>query len=181
MTINPEGGVITWVLGGALVGAVEIYSACDRVAPWPSDEFPLVNFRPGDMGTVDEWYKFLVRYAVRNWVRYKQLYNLIGLNAVAETIITLKRMAGIDPATLPDPDVDLADWSYTFKKIRGGEYSIKELARMMHDIGASQWGTWPILTGAQGGLVNPVSLREMLGHLQNRPEPYTSFREALQQ
>ena len=80
-----------------------------------------------------------------------------------------------------DPDVDLADWSYTFKKIRGGEYSIKELARMMHDIGASQWGTWPILTGAQGGLVSPISLREMLGHLQNRPEPYTSFREALQQ
>jgi hypothetical protein len=183
---NPAGGVPTWLANGALVGAVEIYSACDRVAPWPQNEFPLVNFPGGGTGTPDtvtEWYKFLVRYSVRNWVRWKQLYDITGLNAVAETIITLKRMAGIDPATLPDPDVDPAKpSSYTPRKIRGGEYSIKELARMMHDIASTQWGAWPILSDAQGGLVNPISLREVLGLLQTyRPGPYTSFREALRQ
>src|SRR5262245_31433600 len=175
---GPAGGVPTWAADGALVGAVEIYSACDRVAPWPQNEFPLVNFPgsgTGTPGAVTEWYKFLVRYSVRNWVRWKQLYDVIGLNAVAETIITLKRMAGIDPATLPDPDVDPAEWKYTFKKIRDGEYSMKELALMMHDIAAyAQWGWWQILSDAHGGLVNPISLREMLGLLQTyHPEPYT--------
>jgi hypothetical protein len=81
------------------------------------------------------WNRFLVRYAVRNWGRGKELYDTVGLNAVAATIITLKHMAGMQPATLPDPDVSPNDPSYTLKKIRDGKYSMRELARMIYDLG----------------------------------------------
>jgi hypothetical protein len=175
---NPTGGMESWVDAGALVGAVEIYSACDRVAPWPTNEFPRANFS----NDAAEWRKFLVRYAVRNWVRWKQLYDDIGLNAVAKTIVMLKRMAGIEPGTLPDPEVHRNDQSYTGRKIRGGEYSLKELALMLHDISAQQWGRWNILDDEHGKMANPLSLKAMLGALQTfRATPYTSFREALQQ
>ncbi len=177
--------VDSWAHAGALVGSVEIYSACNSVAAWPADEFPLVNF-PGRgtaaPETVDLWQKFLVRYAVRNWMRWKKLYDMIGLNAVAATIVTLKRMVGTEPATLPDPDVPMADNSYTSKKIRGGDYSLRELAQMMHDISLTQSGIWAILSDERGNMVSPISLRGMLNLLQTySSEPYTSFRKAMQQ
>jgi hypothetical protein len=71
----------------------------------------------------------MVRHAVRNWVRWKELYDIIGLNAVAETIVILKRIAGIKPATPPDPDFAPdainPDASYppTTLKFRDGDYS----------------------------------------------------------
>ncbi|HVO01294.1 MAG TPA: hypothetical protein VMT54_03790 [Candidatus Cybelea sp.] len=178
-TDNPEGGVDTWIGEGARVGAVEIYSAADRAEAWPGAEYPVANFSPAD---IPDWEKFLVRYAVRNWVRWKQLYDIIGLNAVAAILFTLKRMTGADPV-LPAPDVDAAVWEYDSRKIRDGNYSLWELARMIHDLSQyGQWGVFYLLTGPDGGLVDPLSLRDLLGLLQTfRGTPYTSFREALAQ
>jgi hypothetical protein len=90
-------------------------------------------------------------------------------------------MAGIQPASLPDPAVALDEpFIYSSQKIRGGDYSLKELAHMIHDLARSQG--FAILGDPQFRLVNPISLREMLRLLQTfRPQPYASFREALQQ
>jgi hypothetical protein len=178
---NTQLGVNSWMASGARVGAVEIYSAVDQAAPWPG-EFPAVGFTGQNTPEgIAQWYKFLVRYAIRNWVRWKQLYDTIGLNAVAQTLITLKRMVGQTP-TLPEPDTALEALDYTCHKIRSGDYSMRELARMMHDIGYSQWGAWEILWGDQGKLVNPISLRDMLALMQTyNPVPYTSVRDALRQ
>jgi hypothetical protein len=180
---NPFNGVGSWTEAGARVGAVEIYSALDVAFPWPMNTFPLVDIQyDGNAETQSKWSKFLVQYAVRNWVRWKLVYDLVGLNAVAHTITTLKQMAGRPgPADLPDPEVKLDAWEYTVRKIRDGRYSLRELARMIHDLGAyGQSGFWPLLDGENHRLVNPISLREMLKLMQTfNPAPYTSFRQAL--
>ena len=178
---NTQLGVNSWMAAGARVGAVEIYSAADQAGPWPG-EFPVVGFTGENSPEgIAQWYKFLVRYAIRNWVRWKQLYDTIGLNALAQTLLTLKRMAGQEP-TLPDPDMAPEVWEYSCHKIRSGDYSMRELARMMHDIPYSQWGGWRILWDEHGKLVNPISLREMLALMQTyNPVPYTSLRDAVRQ
>jgi hypothetical protein len=183
---NPLGGAPTWSHDGALVGAVEIYSACDQMAPWPAYEYPRAGWdkEGGDAERVAQWKQFLVRYAVRDWIRFKRLYDLVGLNAVASALVSLKSMAGIVPATLPDPATDPTVEVYTYRKIRGGDYSLGELARAIYDVGANsgQWGQHFFLATHMGGPVNPLSMREMLRILQTySPEPYTSFRAALQQ
>jgi hypothetical protein len=181
----PFNGVGSWIESGARVGAVEIYSAVDVAFPWPMNTFPLVDIQyDGNAETAAKWYKFLVQYAVRNWVRWKMVYDLVGLNAVADTIMSLKRIAGrTNPADLPDPEVGPDAWEYTVRKIKDGKYSLRELAQMIHDLGAyGQWGFWPLLDGEQHRLVNPISLREMLKLMQTfNPAPYTSFRKALSQ
>jgi hypothetical protein len=182
---NPMNGVTSWIAEGARVGAVEMYSACDRAESWPATEFPRINFSGSASGSPanrSNWEKFLVRYAVRNWVRWKQVYDIVGLNAVAATIFQLKRMTGADPV-LPAADVDNIVWEYHWGKIRDGNYSLWELARMIHDLSQyAQWGVFNILTAPDGGLVKQLSLRELLGLLQTfRQTPYVSFREALAQ
>jgi hypothetical protein len=180
---NPENGVTTWIAEGARVGAVEIYSAADRADSWPATEFPRINFSelrsPADFSN---WEKFLVRYAVRNWVRWKQAYDIVGLNAVAESIFTLKRLTGADPV-LPGAEVDKTVWEYDSGKIKDGNYSLWELALMIHDLSQyGQWGVFYILTAPDGGLVNQLSLRELLALLQTFGQtPYVSFRAALAQ
>jgi hypothetical protein len=178
--------VPVWIDGseGALVGAVEFYSTCDRVERWPAADFPLTNFPGAGINTpenVANWTKFLVRYAVRNWVRWKQVYDIVGLNAMAKSILTLKQLAGVQPPTLPDPDVAEMAIEYTPRKIRDGNYSLRELVLMIHDLGAyAQWGSWENYIFPNG--VSPLSLRGLLRVLQTfRDEPYTSFREALKQ
>ncbi|MEX2693375.1 hypothetical protein [Rhizobium mongolense] len=161
--------VPNWIHGGALLGAVEIYSAFDRVEPWPR-EFPVTGFPTRHTGTADDpqWTKFLVRWAVRSWVRWKQVFNEIGLGAVARIIVRLKTMAELEPATIAGPT---------------GDYSIRELAQTLHDVGHNnQWGGWPVFEDEQHRLPNPISMRHILKLLQTyRPEPYTSIREALAQ
>jgi hypothetical protein len=182
---NPFNGVGSWTEAGALVGAVEIYSALNISSPWPMNAFPRVDIQfDGNADTQSKWSKFLVQYAVRNWVRWKLVYDRVGLNALAHTITTLKQMAGRpSPANVPDPEVELHAWEYTVRKIRDGTYSLRELARMIHDLGAyGQWGFWPLLDGHQHQLVTPISLRDVLKLMQTfNPAPYTSFRQALLQ
>jgi hypothetical protein len=175
----PMNGVTTWITEGARVGAVEYYSAVDRAESWPATEYPRVNF---SMINLTDWPKFLVRYAVRNWVRWKQCYDFVGLNAVAACLFALKRMTGADPV-LPPAEIDKDDWEYHWGKAKDGNYSLWELARMTHDLSQyGQWGAFYILTAPDGKLVKQLSLRELLGLLQSfRPTPYVSFREALAQ
>ena len=172
-------GVTSWIRFGTIVGAVDIYSARDQAANWPTNEFPLVSY-PGSNA---DWQNFLVRYAVRDWVRFKQLYDAVGLNAVATVLVNLKRLAGIEPATLPPPLFGLSELAYTCRKIQSGEYSVRELARMIHDIAKfNQQGNWNILDDGHFGIVNPLSMREIMGLMQTfNPQRYTSFREALGQ
>jgi hypothetical protein len=181
----PQNGVGSWIESGARVGAVEIYSAVDVAFPWPMNTFPLVDVQfDGNAEVQSKWYKFLVQYAVRNWVRWKIVYDLVGLNAVANTIMSLKRIAGrTNPTDLPEPEVDLDVWEYTVRKIKDGKYSLRELAHMIHDVGtAGNFGFWPLLDGEQHRLVNPISLKEMLKLMQTfNPSPYASFRKALSQ
>ena len=184
---NPMNGIGTWTAEGSRVGAVEIYSAADRAESWPATEFPRVNFSfsglvTGSPESIGDWKKFLVRYAVRNWVRWKQTYDIVGLNAVAASLFELKRMAGADPV-LPAAEIDESVWEYHWGKIRDGNYSLWELARMIHDLSQyGQWGVFYLLTAPDGGLVKQLSLRDLLGLLQTfRQTPYVSFREALAQ
>lgn len=151
-------GVPLWIRAGALVGVVEIYSADDRVAAWPANEFP----REGFSGTAiyQRWPEFLARYTVRNWVRWKALYNETGLNAVAATIVKLKKMADVFPASVVGP---------------GGDYSMKQLAEALRQIGLYQNFVLP-------GTNNPFSLRELLKLLQtDHSAPYMSVRQTLTQ
>jgi len=157
--------VPNWIHGGAQFGAVEIYSAFARVERWPQ-EFPITGFSTtfGD----PQWTRFLVRWAVRSWVRWKQVFNEIGLGAVARIIIRLKTMAELEPVTIAGPT---------------GDYSMRELAQELHDVGQkNQFGDWPVFEDEQHRFPNPISMRHILKLLQTyRPEPYTSIREALAQ
>jgi hypothetical protein len=169
---NTPGSFISvpnWIHGGTLFGAVEIYSAFDRVGPWPR-EFPVTGFPTSHTGTANDpqWTSFLVRWAVRSWVRWKQVFNEIGLGAAARIIVRLKTMAEIEPATIAGPT---------------GDYSMKELAQALHDVGHNnQSGGWPVFEDEQHRVPNPISMRRILKLLQTyRPEPYTSVREALAQ
>ena len=184
-TDTPMNGIDSWSAEGARVGAVEIYSAVDRAESWSFTEYPRVNFSGAvadSAANISNWKKFLVRYAVRNWVRWKQVYDMVGLNAVAASIFTLKRMTGAEPV-LPAAEIDKSVWEYHWGKSRDGNYSLWELARMIHDLSQyGQWGVFYLLTAPDGGLVKDLSLRQLLGLLQTtRPAPYISFREALAQ
>lgn len=181
----PMNGIGSWSAQGARVGAVEIYSAVDRAESWSITEYPRVGYSgqaaDAAANTIN-WKKFVVRYAVRRWVRWKQVYDMVGLNAVAAAIFHLKRLTGADPV-LPAAEVDETVWDYHWGKSRDGNYSLWELARMVHDISQfGGWGAYYLLTAPDGGMVKQLSLRELLGLLQTvRPTPYVSFREALAQ
>jgi hypothetical protein len=156
-----------------------VYSTVDKVDYWPVREYPLAG-APGTDGT---WREFLARYTVRNWVRWKELYDAVGLNAVASTIVILKRLAGVLPPAVPDPTIKENEWAYSPGKIRDGGYSIKELALMLHDIGFTQWGGgWSFFDDGNGNLSSPISLREVLDVLRTfSPDSYTSIQDALAQ
>ena len=85
-----------WIGNGAPYGTVEVYSAYNNVTSWPEGEFPLVEFptsEPLASETPDvQWINFLVRYTVRSWVSWKDVYNGIGLGKIC-VIIQLKQLA----------------------------------------------------------------------------------------
>ena len=144
---GPHMGVPMWMRGGALVGAVEIYSTFARAESWPY-EFPVV----GHTGSQHLWVEFLARYTVRDYVRWKQVFNGVGLGAVARTIVDLKRMSGMEPAAVDGPL---------------GDYSVRELAealRVSSHVG--QWGSYRVFEDEHGNLPSPISLRHVLRVLQ---------------
>lgn len=159
-----------WIGNGAPYGTVEVYSAYNNVTSWPEGEFPLVEFptsEPLASETPDvQWINFLVRYTVRSWVSWKDVYNGIGLGPVPSVIVQLKQLAGVLPATVDGPD---------------GNYSIRELVGVwLNHFADGQIGGYalPDLDNQDGNL----SMGKVLALLQTySPEPYTSFRAALAQ
>lgn len=149
------GDVPSWLETGAQIGWMENYSAYDRVEPWPTKEFPRANLsRPV---SAEQWSQFEARYAVRSWVRWKQLYADIGLHATEQIIVKLKIMAGIEPASVSGPV---------------GHCSVVELAQALQDF-RSVGASWPPAVG-YFPLARPISIRKILGLLHA-----TSLREAL--
>ena len=159
--------VTWWIADGSRVGVAEWYSAVDRVSNWPPSEYPVSGFSGQSDPNWDHWKQFVVRYAVREWMRWKQLYHDIGLAAAERTIVTLKKMAGVVPAKVDGP---------------GGDYSLRELAQVLYHCGDDQQGEPTFLADEHNKLIIPISLREMLRVMQTyRTNPYTSVREALAQ
>jgi hypothetical protein len=156
-------------------GTVDPFSAYNSVRSWPADEFPLMGSSigapssyQGEVASVGyplasqqkeaQLLAFLVRYTVRSWVSWKEVYNGIGLGPVKAIIIHLKQLAGVSPATIAGPDEN---------------YSIRDFVN-------NWWGTGviPDLNNEDGNL----SMRKLLALLQTyNPEPYTSFRAAFAQ
>jgi hypothetical protein len=167
--LNDVGGFMSapmWMRLGAAVGAVEIYSAFDRAEPWAAHEFPRAN-RPktGDEDRPEFhvlWRQFLVRWSIRSWVRWKEVYHAVGLAAAEAAIVKIKQMAGVVPAAIAGP---------------GGSLSMRELAHWFNQTDADDWGSWDLVD-----LRHPISLRRMLEPvLTGSPSGDTSLRAALAQ
>lgn len=162
-----------WQQYGAPVGAFEFYSTFHLVDSWPAGEYPL----SGPSSDPTAFGKFLVRYLVRTLRRWKQVFYSIGLGATAATLIKLKAIAGISPATIRPVD---DHWTYHWT----GDWSVRELAQRLAQTsgpalppGVPQQadGTYPPITW-------PISLKQVLQALQTfNPQPYTSLRLALAQ
>lgn len=172
---NPAAGPDSWLLswtgrGGDLFGAVERYSTVHIVDHWPLTEYPFPNPNPagipGAPPDPHNYTKFLIRHLVRTMSRWKQVYNKVGLPAMATFLVQLKTLSGVSPARVTGPN---------------GDWSLREVAKRLAAIQGSG-----ITNGSQ-----PISLKEVLQILQTyippplgppvNPPPYLSLRAALAQ